>query len=652
MADISQLVQKALNGDRAAFDALYAETNKAVCFTCMGFLKNEENARDVMQDVYITAFEKLEALENPEKFGAWIKRIAVNRCKNFLVKKNAHPESSIDDEENLTELVDENFLPEEYVENAEKRKTVMEIVRSVLSDTLYQTVMMFYFDELTITEIAEIMNCPEGTVKYRLNAARTKIKKGVLEYEDKNNEKLHSIVGIPFLTRLLVEEAQTVNVPALDIGGLIPQVSSTVSNTAKPKGGFKGRFIAAAAAVTVVVGGGAAFFIANLNRGGSGLSDSNVNNSDSAFVPYTMVGEYSVPQDGSESEDEFSGEWKIEDLGDGTAKIIGYYGSAEELEVPSVIQGKKIVSVTGFADNKTLKSVKIPEGVVKTELFAFSNCENLSSAELPESMTEMGGYIFCGCKKLTEIDIPKNVKKIGDNAFDGCSGLTSAVIPDGVESVGSLVFQDCGALASVAIPNSVTKIGMGAFSECTSLKSIVFPEKLTEIDKYICGGCTSLESAVIPNGVVSIGESAFNGCEKLVEITIPDSVTKIDRLAFSDCEALKSITLPKKLTELSEGVLSICENLESVAIPSGVTTIGHNAFSGCRNLVSVTIPNSVTFVDRGAFEVCEKLGEVTLPDSVTVIGEDAFERCENIKLNYKGKTYTADNIGALYTHLN
>lgn len=262
MADISQLVQNALNGDRASFDALYTETNRAVYFTCLGFLKNEEDALDVMQDVYIAAFDKLGTLKDPQTFPAWVKRIAVNRCKNFLVKKNAHYEQSIDSEENITELVDENFLPEEYAESEEKRRIVMKIVRDVLSDTLYQTVMMFYFDELTIAEIAEIMDCPEGTVKYRLNAARVKIKKGVLDYENKNDERLHAVVMIPFLTRLFAEISKNTDVPQIPIENVLPKANSapdttqTVTNGGKKMlNSLKSKVIAGVCAA-VVVGGG------------------------------------------------------------------------------------------------------------------------------------------------------------------------------------------------------------------------------------------------------------------------------------------------------------------------------------------------------------------------------------------------------------
>lgn len=279
MADISQLVQNALNGDRASFDALYTETNRAVYFTCLGFLKNEEDALDVMQDVYIAAFDKLGTLKDPQTFPAWVKRIAVNRCKNFLVKKNAHYEQSIDSEENITELVDENFLPDEYAESEEKRRIVMKIVRDVLSDTLYQTVMMFYFDELTIAEIAEIMDCPEGTVKYRLNAARVKIKKGVLDYENKNDERLHAVVMIPFLTRLFAEISKNTDVPQIPIENVLPKANSapdttqTVTNGGKKMlNSLKSKVIAGVCAAVVVGGGVTAAVLVSKNASRPGVT--------------------------------------------------------------------------------------------------------------------------------------------------------------------------------------------------------------------------------------------------------------------------------------------------------------------------------------------------------------------------------------------
>jgi len=87
MQEITKNVHDALNGDKRGFDALYQATSKAVYFTCLSLVKNESDAEDLTQDVYITAFEKLTSLSEPEKFAAWVKRIAVNKCMDFLTTK-------------------------------------------------------------------------------------------------------------------------------------------------------------------------------------------------------------------------------------------------------------------------------------------------------------------------------------------------------------------------------------------------------------------------------------------------------------------------------------------------------------------------------------------------------------------------------------
>lgn len=272
MTDYKSIIPLALNGDAAALDELYKSTCRAVYFTCVCLLKNAEDAEDITQNTYITAFAKLKTLENPERFEPWIKRIAANLCKDFLIKKGAHPSEPLDEE--TFEEVDENFLPEEYAEASEKREIVLKIMRETLSDALYQTVIMFYFDELTIAEIAEEMGCPEGTVKYRLNAARAKIKTGVLDYEKKSGDKLYTLVGVPFLALLLSRQAEAAAVPALDIMSVItqnapyapvtaavdPSFSNSAASTARRIGGkmfgtLKAKIIAGACAAAVVGGG-------------------------------------------------------------------------------------------------------------------------------------------------------------------------------------------------------------------------------------------------------------------------------------------------------------------------------------------------------------------------------------------------------------
>ena len=215
MKTIKELVLSAKNGNKKAFDKLYELTSNDVWFTCVSLLKDEENAKDIMQETYITAFLKLDTLNDEQKFCGWITSIAVNKCKNKLKGK---VEYQIDDEVLITEAeTDELMLPEEYITKTEKRKVLLQIMEDTLSFNQYQTVLMFYFDEMSISEIAQGLEISEGTVKSRLNSSRAKMKTAIEDYEKKSGDKLHGVVVVPFFTTIFKEEAKSLAVPNITI---------------------------------------------------------------------------------------------------------------------------------------------------------------------------------------------------------------------------------------------------------------------------------------------------------------------------------------------------------------------------------------------------------------------------------------------------
>lgn len=286
---LSLLVERIKLGDQTSFEELYSVSSRSIYFTCISFLRNEEDAKDVMQDVYITVYEKINSLNDAEKLISWMNKIAINKCKKLLMKRTAvfaDVENAGDEptEEN------ENFLPEEYITQKEKRKLVMDIMRNTLSDIQYKTVILYYFNGLSIEETANIMECPTGTVKYRLSVARAKIREGVDAYENRSGDKLYSIVGLPLLMRLLHEEAESMAVPDM-MQKIMEAISShlaagaaegaaaagkTVGKGAAAAGKTAGKSalmakIGITAAVVAVIAVGAVFFIRN--RGGEEVPD-------------------------------------------------------------------------------------------------------------------------------------------------------------------------------------------------------------------------------------------------------------------------------------------------------------------------------------------------------------------------------------------
>lgn len=230
MDTMEELVSRVINGDMAAFEELYQRTSKQVYYTCMSFVKNEQDVFDVMQDTYLSALTHLHELNNPDRFPQWLNQIAVNRCKNLLMKKQP---LFMEDENLESQPLEENdnFLPENYVTNKEKRELVLKIMREELSVVQYQTIILYYFDGLSVQEIADSMQCPTGTVTYRLSTARAKIKAGVEKYENTSGEKLYASALIPFLTALLTAETEGLIVPNV-LATITASIAGTVGITA------------------------------------------------------------------------------------------------------------------------------------------------------------------------------------------------------------------------------------------------------------------------------------------------------------------------------------------------------------------------------------------------------------------------------------
>ena len=267
MKTIKELVLSAKNGNKKAFDKLYELTHNDVWYNCLSLLKDEDNAKDIMQETYITAFLKLDTLKDEEKFCGWLTAIATNKCKNKLKGK---VEYQIDDEVLITEAeTDELMLPEEYITKAEKRKVLLQIMEDTLSFNQYQTVLMFYFDEMSISEIAQGLEISEGTVKSRLNSSRAKMKTAIEDYEKKSGDKLHSVVVVPFFTTIFKEEAKSLAVPNITIKlpngqtlatsatkGFATGAKSTVSSIVKATANatVKAKVIAVVCGATILAG--------------------------------------------------------------------------------------------------------------------------------------------------------------------------------------------------------------------------------------------------------------------------------------------------------------------------------------------------------------------------------------------------------------
>lgn len=333
--DIKKLVLQAAQGNKAAFGALYEETGRTVYFSCLKLLGDPQLAEDITQETYLTALQKLGTLAQPENFPAWVNRIGINLCKMHF-RNNSAPEDN--SEEIIEEIPDEGLIPEEYVSNDAKRKIIMDIIDTVLTEEQRRSVILYYFDMLTVPEIAEVMNCTTGTVTSRLSAARKKIKEAVLIYEENNNDRLHAAVPVFILSKLLNKEASNTVLPKLTVftgsasaANAVPDSVTTTKTISGGKGMFstvKAKVIAGVCAAAVVGGGITAAVVLSSN----GSKD---NDNDDGVVVVT---------ESQKSSESSSAADKADTAGDNSDKywITGFKGSDPSDTLPQDIFGSKI----------------------------------------------------------------------------------------------------------------------------------------------------------------------------------------------------------------------------------------------------------------------------------------------------------------------
>ena len=109
----TEAVRLALAGEEQGFGYLYENTYKTKYYLALQYMKNQEAAEDVLQDAYIRAFSKLDTLQDPENFSAWLGQIVANTAKNALVKKNPILFTDVEEQtdmEDYTEKIEDDDI--------------------------------------------------------------------------------------------------------------------------------------------------------------------------------------------------------------------------------------------------------------------------------------------------------------------------------------------------------------------------------------------------------------------------------------------------------------------------------------------------------------------------------------------------------------
>lgn len=177
------LIERVQNGDKQAFNLLVIKYQSKVCNLISRYINNSGDVPDVAQEAFIKAYRALPRFRGDSAFYTWLYRIAVNTAKNYVVAQGRRPPSSdidADEAENYDNggALKEISNPENLMLSEQLKQAVFSTIES-LPDDLRMAITLREIEGLSYEEIAEVMECPVGTVRSRIFRAREAVDKSI-----------------------------------------------------------------------------------------------------------------------------------------------------------------------------------------------------------------------------------------------------------------------------------------------------------------------------------------------------------------------------------------------------------------------------------------------------------------------------------------
>lgn len=171
-----KLVKKAIKGDEVAFEKLIVDQSDKLYRTAFLYVRNKEDALDVLQETTYKAFISMDQLKHPEYFSTWLIKILIRTAYDVINKKKK------------IILTGDEFLETVTDNKAEKIELGLDLTGAIstLNDQYKTVIILFYYHDLSIRSIANVLEKPEGTIKTYLYRAKKELKKtleGVNHYE-------------------------------------------------------------------------------------------------------------------------------------------------------------------------------------------------------------------------------------------------------------------------------------------------------------------------------------------------------------------------------------------------------------------------------------------------------------------------------------
>ena len=176
---ISQLTAMAKKGDKSAFENLYSLYHEKVYYFAKRNVGSDDAAEDITSETFESAMERIGTLRSEESFAGWLYAIAYNKCVDYI-KNDTHREYFTSDEQ-LDEALESMalaqpiMLPDDYAINAQTKQQLKSIIDSLTPD-MRSAVILYYYDGLSVSEVANALDTNENNVSQKLYKARKRIR--------------------------------------------------------------------------------------------------------------------------------------------------------------------------------------------------------------------------------------------------------------------------------------------------------------------------------------------------------------------------------------------------------------------------------------------------------------------------------------------
>lgn len=193
----AELVRQTLAGNKNVFSELVRRYSGLICGLAYHFVGNMADAEDLAQEAFLRAYQNLVQLQNPAKFGSWLRQITANLCRNWKTRYSNDargiqlfdPAPGSRDIRQFAQIASQQPLPDEIVEKKELQETVRVAIDS-LSEKNRLTVILFYMHDLSYQDVSHFLGIPVSAVKGRLHKARKQLKERLLIIMENEFEKI------------------------------------------------------------------------------------------------------------------------------------------------------------------------------------------------------------------------------------------------------------------------------------------------------------------------------------------------------------------------------------------------------------------------------------------------------------------------------